>query len=255
MTHMMQWRFSAHTDTGLVRDGNEDSCCLEVGSGPPPFFLMAVADGMGGHAAGEVASNLAVETVRQAVQHWSLEWADPERVLAALGDAVEAAHAAILAAQQQPGQDSMGTTLTVALVLGDEALVGHSGDSRGYLIRDGEARQLTDDHSVVGELVRGGAVTEEEAMQHPQRNLLTSALGVAGLCQVDRLRLTLQPGDVLLLCTDGLTGLIPAAELSQAVDQADFEAVARQLVDLVNQRGGPDNTTVVAARWEKVSRE
>lgn len=252
---MSQWSFSVCSDAGLVREANEDSYCVEVDPATAAHALLAVADGMGGHAAGEVASAMAVAELVAALRAAPLDWSDPDGVLVRLGQAIEAAHSAILRAQSDPTQASMGTTLTTALVSGNDLLVGHVGDSRGYLVNGGRAVQLTNDHSVVGELLRGGVMTEAEAMQHPQRNLLTHALGAQEGCKPDLSRTTWQPGDVLLLCSDGLTNLVSSQELPAMVAETDFTTVARRLVDLANARGGNDNITVVAVRWERVNEE
>ncbi|MFO7173165.1 MAG: Stp1/IreP family PP2C-type Ser/Thr phosphatase [Bacillota bacterium] len=246
-------KFSAQTDRGRVRPSNEDAYCLEVLDEGAERALLAVADGMGGHAAGEVASALAIATLRERVLAQALRWNGDDERLQGLGEAIVAAHAAILAAQgEDPRRAGMGTTLTAVLIWGEYLYIGHTGDSRAYLVgAEGGIRQLTDDHSVVGELVRGGSLTELEAMQHPQRHLLTSALGTQGRLRVDLQATLWHPGDVVILCSDGLTNLVTAAEIAErvrliAVDQ--FDSLARELVDLANSRGGHDNITVVAAR-------
>lgn len=247
-------KFSAQTDCGRVRSSNQDAYALEVLDPGAGHAFLAVADGMGGHAAGEVASALAVQTVKERVLAGVTAWAGDDERLQGLQEAMEAAHGAILDAQHQdPNQAGMGTTLTVALLWGGILYIGHTGDSRAYLVQAGGGiRQLTDDHSVVGELVRGGNLTESEAMNHPQRNLLTSALGAQGRLRLDVLATSWEPGDTLILCSDGLTNLVSSAEIANlAISLAasgEFPALAQRLVELANERGGHDNITVVAAR-------
>lgn len=247
-------RFSDCSDVGQVRRINQDSLCREVLDEAAEIALVAVADGMGGYQAGEVASQLAIARVRtEVVGHWR-EWGSADRVLDGLRAAVETANAAILAAQADPEQAGMGTTLTAALVEGDTIFLAHAGDSRGYLVKPEDVRQITDDHSVVGELVRSGSLTEAEAMNHPQRHLLTSALGSPAGIQVDAVAVGWAPGDTLVLCTDGLTNLVNRDEVAQAILRSEpFEAVAPALVALANARGGPDNITVVACRRDGVA--
>lgn len=247
-------RFSLCSDVGRVRRANQDNYCHELLDAAAEVAFLAVADGMGGYQAGEVASQLAIDKVRAEVAGRWREWGSADRVLDGLRAAVEMANAAILAAQADPEQAGMGTTLTAALVEGDTIFLAHAGDSRGYLVKPGEVRQITDDHSVVGELVRSGSLTEAEAMNHPQRHLLTSALGSPSGVQVDAVAVGWAPGDTLVLCTDGLTNLVGRDELAEVLHATpDFEAVAARLVALANERGGPDNITVLACRRDGVT--
>jgi len=215
-----------------------------------PVF-MAVADGMGGFEAGDVASWLAVDTVRS----WLEEQADPAGPYAAgLAAAYAAANTAIYErAVARLGYPGMGTTLTAALCDGRRLTIGHVGDSRAYLARSGSIRRLTADHSVVGAMVQNGELGEHEAMRHPQRNLLTRALGTEPRIAVDTADYMLQPGDVIILCSDGLSNLVASEELLEAVTGcSDLAALAAHLVGLANARGGNDNVTVLVAsfQWE-----
>jgi protein phosphatase len=222
----------AATDVGRVREGNEDAYLVDGTMG-----LVAVADGMGGHRGGEVASATALEALRAAVSAGR-----------PLRDAVEDANRAVFEkASIDDSLRGMGTTLTAAtLAAGDTLLVGHVGDSRAYLLRDGELRQVTTDHSLVEELVRDGRLTPDEAAVHPQRSIITRALGVDASVDVDVYPVGLAPGDVLLFCSDGLTGMLQpdliAAELRREEDPA---RAATKLVDAANAAGGEDNITVV----------
>jgi serine/threonine protein phosphatase PrpC len=226
---------SVRSDTGRVRAHNEDRYLVS-----PP--LLAVADGMGGAQAGEVAAEVAVEHL-QAL----------ERPLAAarLRTAIEEANELIRRmAAEDPNRAGMGTTVTAAL-LGDDGRLEllHVGDSRAYLLRRGELRQLTDDHSVVAELVRRGTLAPEEAESHPQRNVITRALGAEPEVLVDHGQVPLEPGDIILLCTDGLSAYVPEQEIRRVlVDSPTLEEAARALVEDANQAGGVDNVTVLLAR-------
>lgn len=239
-------KFSHSSDVGLVRNSNEDSYCAQsVGSG---VHLMAVADGMGGYAAGEVASFLAIQSVVDFVSEALSQGGHPGDYRFLLEQAFQRANEAIRqASRQSSGRDGMGTTLTVALLVADRVYLGHAGDSRAYLIRDGAARTLTSDHSLVGEMVRNGEMTEAEAMSHPQRNILTNALGTVQTW-IELIEEEWQAGDALLLCTDGLTNLMSGDEISAVVSgEKTFDDVAPALVAEALRRGGHDNVTVVAA--------
>lgn len=229
----MKVRYGAHTDIGRVRDHNEDTLLAR-----PPVF--AVADGMGGHEAGEVASSLAVATV-QSVD------ADPDDPEDWVGRVVDSANTAVYAkGTQRGGALRMGTTLTVAYAAPDAIYLGHVGDSRAYLLHDGRLRQLTDDHSLVAEWVRQGRITADEAAVHPQRSVITRALGIDDAVQIDTLRVVPTAGDRLLLCSDGLTGCVSDADIAATLrDVADPDEAAQILVDQANSGGGDDNITAV----------
>ncbi len=230
------------TDVGQVRDSNEDAYL--VGDS-----VFAVADGMGGHLAGEVASSLALEPITNLDGHI---FRDASGAVAALREAVVAANATVAEmAESDPSYRGMGTTLTAAMVEGRRLHVAHVGDSRAYLLRDGQFSQLTDDHTFVQHLVDEGQITREEAEQHPQRSIITRAIGVSQDIEVDSMSLDLQPGDQLLLCSDGLTGVVPDDLIAEGLlAGSDPESTVRQLIDLANDAGGPDNVTVILLRYE-----
>ena len=234
----------AGSDVGRTRSGNEDSyfCGRTV---------FAVADGLGGHQGGEVASALAVEPLAALDGRAP---ADPAEAAEALAEAVRQAHpASIDRATGDPELWGMGTTLTAAAVAGDHHLqLAHVGDSRAYLFRDGSLEQLTTDHTVVGELVRRGRLTPEQAAIHPERSILTRAVGLDPRVPVDTPDpLDLAPGDQVLLCSDGLTEVVPDVTLAQLLAaDPDGEATCRSLIDAANSAGGPDNITVVLLRVE-----
>lgn len=223
------------TDVGRQREANEDSFFAR-----DPVF--AVADGMGGAQAGEIASRLAVE----AFEPEAAEAADsgPEDYLA---DTVRTANARIFEhAQGDSTRSGMGTTLTAAMLHGDEVSFGHVGDSRAYLFRDGELKQLTHDHSLVEELRRQGKLTRDQAAEHPQRSVITRALGPEPEVAVDTMTVRARPGDVFLLCSDGLTTMLADEEIASILTRSsDLDAAARRLVRAANAQGGKDNITVV----------
>jgi len=228
-------RVQAKTDTGLVRERNEDSHLV-----CPDRGLFAVADGMGGHQAGEVASQLAVGVLDRLIG--DLSAADPGTLL---DQAAREANRAIFdIAPREADKAGMGTTLTAAVVRGNWLYAVHIGDSRLYLRRDGTFRLLTGDHSVVAELVKCGGLTTDEALHHPQRHVLTRALGTCPDVQVDLLKQQLIPGDQLLLCTDGLSNLVNESEMEKILG-GRWDEVTADLVHLALDQGGYDNITVV----------
>lgn len=238
------------TDVGRKRSGNEDSHALWISDDAAVRakhgMLMVVCDGMGGASAGEVASRLAVDTVVERVRA-----ADPADPAAALRTAVEAANDKVHAqASANADQRGMGTTCTALLVRGREVWIGHVGDSRAYLVRGGKIHRLTKDHSLVAELVEKGHLTEAEAKHDHRRNVVTRSVGALDHVQVDAERAVdqLKPGDALVVCSDGLHGQVTDYEIGMiAGEQPPAEACA-SLIDLANERGGPDNITAIAAR-------
>lgn len=239
-------RVGSGSDVGRVRKANEDAY-WHGGR------LFMVADGMGGHAAGEVASRVATETIRS----WRFPdaTAPEEADRLAVKEALLAANRAVYdLALREPRFRGMGTTLTLALLAPSRATLGHVGDSRAYLIRDGRLLRLTEDHSLVAELVRSGSLSEEEASAHPLRNLLTRALGTAREVEVDVETIPLREGDGLLLCTDGLCGVLSEEELLRVVSEAsDPQTAVARLLDAANAAGGPDNITAILV-WPEVGR-
>jgi PPM family protein phosphatase len=223
----MRVRVGARSDIGRARERNEDAYLIRE-----PLF--AVADGMGGARGGDVASSLAleilrgdgptelIETIKQANQR-VLERAESDRDLR-----------------------GMGTTLTAVVTEDAKAHVAHVGDSRAYLLRDGNLQQLTEDHTLVQRMVREGKITPEEARRHPQRSVITRALGVEGNLPVDELTLEMQPGDRLLLCTDGLTSMVQRERIEEILaGEDDPQAACDRLIDAANRAGGDDNVTVI----------
>ena len=228
-------RSAAATDPGRKRRHNEDSYVCE-----PPLF--AVADGIGGAQAGEVASGLAAATLRD--DSGDGDGDGGGRVDALIQEANRRVY------QRQSTDDAysgMGTTMTAALVEGDRVWFGHVGDSRAYRVRDGSMEQLTEDHSLVAELVRSGRLSPEEADSHPQRSVVTRALGTDPDVDVDTFQVETKPGDLFLLCSDGLTTMVDDADILSEIEgnRDDLRAAAKALVRAANRGGGEDNITVL----------
>jgi protein phosphatase len=220
--------FAGGTDPGRRRRRNEDSYVIA-----PPLF--AVADGMGGAQAGEVASKLAAGVVKE-------HGADVESLIQ---EANRRVHQRSL---EDPNTSGMGTTLTVAAVEDGVVSIGHVGDSRAYLVRDGKLEQLTEDHSLVGELMRTGKLSAEEAVSHPQRSMITRALGTDPNVDVDIFSVEPRVGDLFLLCSDGLTSMVDDREILRLVGEkrGDLQDLVKALIKAANKGGGDDNITVVA---------
>ena len=224
--------FGSRTDIGCVREHNEDSLCVA-----PPLFV--VADGMGGHAAGEVASEIAVEVISELA---------PQTLDAdALCAAVEQANLAIIqAAHEGRGRRGMGTTCTAAMIEGQRLIIAQVGDSRAYLFHEGALSQLTRDHSLVAELVEAGEITPEEARFHPRRSAITRALGSDPRTSPDLYDFSVSAGDRLLLCSDGLTSMLSDKEIADIMAKADDpQRCASRLVSAAIAAGGLDNVTVI----------
>src|SRR5947208_12627381 len=258
----------AKTDLGRTRDHNEDRFLVadlsrktasllpdvrqhDIG---PRGTLLVVADGMGGAAAGELASETATATIYARLRKtWHAEnEVTPERFAYRLKEAVEVANASIHAhAKAHPEVRGMGTTTTAAGVLNDHLYLTQVGDSRAYLIRGGEAYQITKDQSLMQRLVEAGELTEEEAAQSERRNIILQALGPDPKVKVDLTHQEVRRGDVLVLCSDGLSGQVKKEEIAQVVTTTpELSAACDKLIALANERGGPDNITVVIARFE-----
>lgn len=240
------------TDVGVVRDHNEDSAFMSPERG---FFI--VADGMGGHAAGEVASAMAVETVKKTLEDSQAEIeafrkaptdAGRRGIVQLLQSAVLQAHQAVFQrGQAEQDKQGMGTTLDVVLVAGSEAFVAHVGDSRTYLVRDGRSSQITTDHTVAEVLVIEGKLTIEEAQVSPLRTILVNAIGVSADVGVEMAHVALKRGDRILLCSDGLHDYFPVEEeIAQRISADKPGDALAEMVELAKTRGGHDNITGVA---------
>jgi PPM family protein phosphatase len=253
-THHAELAFAARTDIGRVRENNEDKFDFFVPDDAPTLALRgrlwAIADGMGGHSAGQVASEAGLKTVIRSY------FAEP--VLGEVGDALRQALAdanALItqAAISMSAKNGMGTTMVVAIVLNDMLTIAHVGDSRAFLLREGERiRQLTTDHSWVEEQVRRGALSREEAEQSPYRNVITRSVGMGDGMNADILTEKLLPGDTILLATDGVTGYLDSDALASLVGTKNLSKAALDIVDAANDSGGKDNSTVLLLRVQEI---
>ncbi|MDP9312584.1 MAG: protein phosphatase 2C domain-containing protein [Chloroflexota bacterium] len=234
----MQLRHAARTDAGKTRDHNEDSYGVEVGGERAAAgALFVVCDGIGGFASGEVASDLAVKTI---IAHfYSSDNADARAALIA---AFEASNQVVW----EQGSGKMGTTGVAALFRDDAVTIANAGDCRAYLIRNGQPRQITRDHSFVAEQVAAGMLTEAQARESSYRNIITRAIGHRPEIEVDTFREPLLKDDIVVLCSDGLHGQVDASEIALAVSRVPLEDACARLIKLANDRGGPDNITIVA---------
>jgi PPM family protein phosphatase len=248
-------KIGARTDLGRVRENNEDKFDFfepedeDALTARGAFY--AVADGMGGHAAGQIASEMALKTIINS--YYADNLGD---VNDALTRSVQQANSLIYdTARAIVERNGMGTTLTGAVVRGDELHVVQVGDSRAYLIRDGKVRQITNDHSWVAEQVRLGALTEEEAHSSPFRNVITRSLGAAPGVEPDIYIEQLERGDIIVLCSDGLSGNLSADDIRQTVENISPSLAAKKLVDLANDRGGSDNITALVIQVKDIEKK
>jgi serine/threonine protein phosphatase PrpC len=248
----MEIAAAGKTDVGLIRKRNEDAFSID-----PSLGLLVVADGMGGHVAGRIASKMATNFIKRYYKQRDQApaarrsggqegYSETTNTLAA---AIRAANAAVYAAaQERPGLKGMGTTVAAVQVNGRRLSIAHIGDSRVYLVRAGDIEQLTDDHSVVYEQVKRSLITKEEARQSEIKNVLTRALGIAAEAEVDLAEMTLVPDDILLLCSDGLSNMVEDETMLTVVTATrDPTLACEQLVSLANANGGKDNVTVIVA--------
>lgn len=221
------------------RPQNQDGvlCRFEEGCVP----LAAVSDGMGGHLAGDAASALSLQVLEEATRSFSSQ---PQDIL---GIAFKQANEAVLdASRQDPGKEGMGATLVAALLYPDHFITANTGDSRLYLLEQGHLRQITHDHSYVQELVRMGVITEEQAMRHPKRNLITRCIGSEGDYEPDLFYIRWRKGDLLLLCSDGLSGVLPKETMEELLNEKGVpQKKCKKLVDLAYKKGSTDNITAL----------
>ena len=238
------------THVGKVRSGNEDVYRVQMDKDAPDGInaTMIVADGMGGHAAGEVASKMAADGMLSLVNDHPPK---PDTHVGEyhhfLGQILSDVNLDIFRSGQSPIYQGMGTTCTAAVLKDNQLHVAHVGDSRGYILRAGELVQITRDHSWVGEQVEAGRLTLEEAMHHPRRNIVTRAIGIEEKVKVDNFVETIVPRDIILLCSDGLNSVVDDDGIASTLKTGDVEAKCNRLIELANNNGGPDNITVVVA--------
>lgn len=227
----MKYMWATATHKGMVRDNNEDAVFPTSSGDSTSSVLAIVADGMGGHVAGEVASRLAINAAASSD--------------VGPGDRVAAGNRAIREeVARDPGLEGMGTTMTLLCIEDGIATIGHVGDSRSYLLRAGELRQLTEDHTVAAEYVAQGQLSSEEAASHPQRHMLTRTLGLTRFVNVDEIEIELADGDRILICSDGLTEMVDDATIAATLANGSPDEVVWELIELANEAGGVDNITV-----------
>ena len=256
-----QIKLGSLTHVGMVRSSNQDAYCAVLAPNAPAGTdaLLAVADGMGGHKAGEVASTLAIHELKKRLSEEfgkkETSSTDEQQRATVLGDVIQQVNAEVHRAAANPETQGMGTTLTAAVVSGATLTLGHVGDSRAYLWRGGQMHQISQDHSWVAEEVAKGALPAEALRSHPQINILTRAIGTAPKVEVDLKMTVLQEGDVLLLCSDGLHGLVDEDEMAKTLAEQPLDSAAKTMVERANALGGNDNITVVLARMDKPTDE
>ena len=237
-----------NTNTGMVRGNNEDAY-----GNYPDLSLYIVADGLGGHAGGEVASRIAVESIKEYIES-AYKYKTPEDIKTKIIKAIkEASTRIMLEANKGYNLQGMGTTVVVVKIQGDKAIVAHVGDSRAYLIKGEVITQITKDHTVVEEYIRLGLLTPQDAAYHPSRHILSRALGVSDDVDVDITAIQLWAGDTIILCTDGLTNMLPEKKIFDTVleSRPSPEKITERLISLANQNGGIDNITVVTIYIDK----
>ena len=242
---------------GMVRTSNQDSYCALVGSNAPPGTdaLLAVADGMGGHQGGDVASQMSIQGL---VRRLSPQDGGDATLMSSsnyeshMEKVVQQINTEVRKAATQPDTQGMGSTLTVALLAAPLLSIAHVGDSRAYLLRKGNLQQLSQDHSWVAEQVAAGILTPDEAQHHPRRNILTRAIGHENKMEVDTFGVQLEEGDKLLICSDGLHSLVTDDEIGRVLAREEPQQACQTLVNRANELGGNDNTTIVIARVDRL---
>lgn len=243
-------RFAAGTDIGLIRDTNEDYYRI-IHESSLDAYAFIIADGMGGHSCGEIASRMAVDYISDFVEQ------SGSRLFSCLsiGEEIrrllmEANINVFEASLSNPEASGMGTTLTMAVIAGGKVTVAHVGDSRFYMARDGSLQQITEDHSFIRELIKKGTLTVEEAESHPRKHVITRAIGSSRDLEVDILDFEAEKGDVFLLCTDGLTNMISEDEIYNVIIDNDPERACTELIEAAKSKGGEDNITVIVIKYE-----
>ena len=235
----MSLRYALASDRGRERNNNEDAARVVEELG-----LFVIADGMGGHVGGEIASRVAVETFIAFVKQHSSE-NDLEDPVRQLSEAMLAANTAVQHEAESRNLVGMGTTVTALRIQGQTAAICHIGDTRAALVKDGTLESLTRDHTIVSLLIDEGVIKAEDARNHPERHMLTQAIGTQDLIEPDISRIQIPPSARILLSTDGLHDIVSSAEIAQLASGADLETAVHALIDRANEQGGPDNITVI----------
>ncbi|MEG2337710.1 MAG: Stp1/IreP family PP2C-type Ser/Thr phosphatase [Clostridium sp.] len=241
---MIDLRINKTTHIGMVREVNEDSILTYENN---DYTILIVADGMGGHNAGEIASDIAVNTLNQYIEKNFNIYDDYEDLLR---DAILEANKNIFKhSSESETLNGMGTTITALLVVKDGAYIAHVGDSRAYIVRDNAIRQITEDHSYINELLKKGAITEEEASVHPMKNLITRAVGTDKYVVIDTFQEAIHLNDYFILCSDGLTRYVTESEILEFIFKGSS---VDEIVETANLRGGKDNISLIVARKEDI---
>ena len=237
------------TDTGRIRDNNQDAYYFLLDEDKPLFII---ADGMGGHKAGEIASNLAVEIISKNLNSdLNSNDFEEEYIKEKIFNSIDEANNKIYnKARNEEKCSGMGTTVTLAYITDKSLYIGHVGDSRAYVFKNNKLTQITEDHSLVEELIKNGSISREEAKYHPQRNIITRAVGTAENIDIDVSIIPKEEIEIFLLCTDGLTNMLDDDEIeSFLINSENMQIACENLVNLSNDRGGYDNITVIAVKF------
>jgi serine/threonine protein phosphatase PrpC len=238
--------FAAKSDKGMVRELNEDSYKI-ITDCPGIPFIFIIADGMGGHKSGDVASKTAVDFVSSYIRQFPKVFSEEGNIIESIRDIVKKANTNVfIESNKHESNSGMGTTFIIAVVSDNQLYIGHVGDSRVYAIREGYIKRLTTDHSYVEELIQTGSLTREEAENHPDKNIITRALGCSEDIEVDVYTREMLPDDYIIMCTDGLTNKLSEVEIKEIVEgSADPEQACKELIKKANEKGGEDNITVI----------
>lgn len=249
---MIQWGdimiIGAVSDVGKTREKNQDAFYLSKDQSLPLFI---VADGMGGHKAGEVASTMALNIIEKNFLENRTYLSREETIISLIKASIEEANTKIyLKSLENEKYDGMGTTVTLAYIFENKILLGHVGDSRAYLIKDTNITQITEDHSYVNELIKMGTITKEEAKSHPKRNMITRAVGSSSIIEMDLIVKEFNKDNILLLCSDGLFDMVKENEMYKVFnEETDIQKACESLANIANNKGGIDNITIIAIKF------
>ena len=243
-------KFAARTDKGMHRELNEDCFNIISGNSEVPAVFV-IADGMGGHNSGEIASKAAVDYISDALSGLPGRLASDNGIIDEMKKLIAETNSYVYEKSlEMPENNGMGTTMTVAAAVGGIMYIGHIGDSRLYLIRDGNIKLLTTDHSYIEEMVRNGSMTREEAKSHPRKHVITRALGCTAEVEADTYSCSMEAGDTYLLCTDGLTNMLGEDDIMELASGNSPDTACEKLVKRANDNGGEDNITVIVIKNE-----
>lgn len=241
----------AISDIGKIRDKNQDAYYISSGN---DLELYIVADGMGGHRCGEIASSMALDIVKEQFLDFNKKINSKDDILKFIKHSIEEANIKIyLKSLEMKECQGMGTTMTLAYIFKDNILLGHVGDSRAYIIEKEDIRQVTEDHSYINELLKNGTITLEEARTHPKKNMITRAVGSSSKLEVDVIEEKYEVGDILLLCSDGLFNMLDEEDIKEVFNrEKSMQNACEILTTMANEKGGLDNITIVAIKFDEV---